>query len=217
MANPRPILCLPLALLCACGHPAPPSLVEAAGTGDLQTLRTLLQHGADPNHADGRGMTALVAAARHGSVPAVEALLQHGAGPNRPDGVNHWTPLMHAVHKNRIAAVRALLDGGAQVDCRGAHGETPLMMAAAYGYNPIVELLLDRGADPRAVQQDGANVLAMALTGVPDLDRFTLGSCHAATVRLLKSRYPDLRLPDNLWARVAQVAGGVARLRGCAY
>ncbi|HUO31291.1 MAG TPA: hypothetical protein VMU80_18860 [Bryobacteraceae bacterium] len=26
-----------------------------------------------------------------------------------------------------------------------------------------------------------------------------------------------LRLPDNLWARAAQFAGGIARPRGCAY
>jgi hypothetical protein len=124
---------------------------------------------------------------------------------------------MHAIHKNQIGAVRALLNGGAQVDARSRGGQTALMMAAGYGYVPIVALLLDRGANPRAVASDGSNVLAIALTGVPDLDHFTLASCQAQTVLLLKRRYPDLHLPDNLWARVAQVAGGVAKWRGCEY
>jgi len=78
-------------------------------------------------------------------------------------------------------------------------------------------LLLDRGANPRAATPDGYNVLAAALGGVPDIDRFTLGSCQAATVRALKRKDPSLHLPDNLWARVAQFSAGMAKLRGCQY
>jgi hypothetical protein len=135
----------------------------------------------------------------------------------RAGGANGWTPLMHAVHKNQIAAARALLDGGAPVDTRNRSGETALMMAAGYGYTPMVELLLAHGANPRAATPDGYNVLAAALGGVPDIDRFTLGSCQAATVQALKRKDPSLRLPDNLWARVAQFSAGVAKLRGCPY
>jgi hypothetical protein len=131
--------------------------------------------------------------------------------------VNGWTPLMHAVHKNQIGAARALLDGGAPVDSRSRSGETALMMAAGYGYTPMVELLLAHGANPRAATLDGYNVLAAALGGVPDIDRFTLGACQAATVQALKRKDPSLRLPDNLWARVAQFSAGVAKLRGCPY
>src|ERR1022692_4301749 len=82
---------------------------------------------------------------------------------------------------------------------------------------PLVELLLERGANPRAATPDGYNVLAAALGGSPDIDHFTLGSCQAATVRALKRKDPSLHLPDNLWARVAQLSGGVAKLRGCPY
>jgi ankyrin repeat protein len=217
MSTLRWILWMPIVLLAGCAHHSQSSLIQAVETGDVQTLRTLLAQGADPNQTNGRGLTALIICARNGSVPAAEALLQHGADPNRRGGVNDWTPLMHAIHKNQLGTVRALLDGGAQVDTRSRGGETALMMAAGYGYTPLVELLLDRGANPRAVASDGSNVLAIALTGVPDMDRFTLASCQAGTVLVLKRRYPDLHLPDNLWARVAQVAGGVAKWRGCTY
>ena len=177
----------------------------------------LLSHAADPNQRDAAGLTALIRSVRAGAVLSVETLLRHGADPNLRGGVNNWTPLMHAVHKNQLGAAQALLDGGAQVDSRGRSGETALMMAAGYGYTPLVELLLERGANPRAATPDGYNVLAAAVGGVPDIDRFTLGSCQAATVQALKRKDPSLRLPDNLWARAAQFSAGVAKLRGCPY
>lgn len=208
---------LPAVLLAACTHHPQATLLEAVENGDTQTLEGLLSRGADPNQKDARGLTALIWCVRAGSVPRVKVLLRHRADPNLRGGVNDWTPLMHAVHQDQLGAAQALLDGGAQVDSRGRSSETALMMAAGYGYTPLVELLLDRGADPRAATVDGYNVLAAALGGTPDLDHFTIGACHADTVRALKRKDPNLRLPDNLWARVAQISGGVSKLRGCPY
>ncbi|MGA2594195.1 MAG: ankyrin repeat domain-containing protein [Bryobacteraceae bacterium] len=192
-------------------------LFQAAAAGDTPAIEAALSHGADVNQKNASGLTALIVAARAGAAPAVETLIRHHANPNLRGGVNDWTPLMHAVHKNQLGAVRALLDGGAQVDSRGRSGETALMMAAGYGYTPVVELLLERGANPQAETPDGYNVLAAALGGVPDIDHFTMGSCQVATVHALKRKDPALHLPDNLWARVAQFSGGVAKLRGCSY
>ena len=210
-------LWMPVLLLSGCAYHRDVPLLQAARQGDTRALQALLSRGADPNQKDAGGLTALILSARAGAVPAVSTLLRHGADPNLRGGVNNWTPLMHAVHKNQIGAVEALLDGGAQVDSRGRSGETALMMAAGYGYTPLVEFLMERGANPRAATADGYNVLAAALGGVPDIDRFTLGSCQAATVQALKRKDPSLRLPNNLWARVAQFWGGMAKLRGCPY
>jgi len=208
---------LPLLLLAGCAARRPTPLFEAAASGDTQALEAELSHGAQVNQKNASGFTALILAARAGCVPAIVTLLRHHADPNLRGGVNDWTPLMHAVHKNQWGAARALLDGGAQVDSRGRSGETALMMAAGYGYTPLVELLLERGANPRAETPYGYNVLAAALGGVPDIDHFTMGSCQAATVEALKRKDPSLHLPNNLWARVAQVSAGVGKLLGCAY
>lgn len=213
----RLLASLSMLLLAACAHRPAPSIFLAAERGDVATLRTLLLGGAGPNQRDARGLTALILAARAGSVASVRLLLTYRADPNLRGGVNNWTPLMHAVHKDQAGTAQALLEGGAQADSRGKSGETALMMAAGYGYTPIVELLLDRGADPRAATSDGYNVLAAAMGGTPDLDHFTMGSCHADTIQALKRKDPTLHLPDNLWARVAQVSGGLAKLGGCAY
>ncbi|MGA3043637.1 MAG: ankyrin repeat domain-containing protein [Bryobacteraceae bacterium] len=213
----RQLVWIPVLLWSGCAQHSDIPILQAARLGDSQTLETLLSRGADPNQKDTGGLTPLILSARGGSAVAVETLLRHGADPELRGGVNGWTPLMHAVHKNQPGAARTLLDGGAQVDCRGRSGETALMMAAGYGFTPLVELLLERGANPRAATAGGYNVLAAALGGVPDIDHFTVGSCQAETVRALKRKDPALRLPDNLWARVAQFSGGVAKLRGCAY
>lgn len=217
MRHARYAVCLPLLLLTGCIEQHGTRLLKAAEAGDTATLEALLARGADPNQENDGGFTALILAARAGSVPAIQALLGHGADPNLRGGVNDWTPVMHAIHKNQQAAVAVLLDGGAGVNARSKHGVTALMMAAGYGDTPIVELLLDHGADPRAQAADGATAFAAAVGGVPDVDRFTLGSCQTSTVQALLRKDPRLRLPDNFWGRTARLAAMAAKLRGCAY
>ncbi len=191
--------------------------MEAVRAGDVRGVEEALAQGAHVNQKDGSGLTALIAAARAGDAAVVECLLRHAADPNLRGGVNDWTPLMHAIHRNQISTVRALLDGGADVNGRGRSGETALMMAAGYGYTPIVELLLDRGADTRAQMPDGATVFSIAVGGVPDIDRFTLGACQIETIKALKRKDPGLSLPPNVWGGAAKVSAVVARLRGCPY
>lgn len=204
-------------LMAACTPQRGIPLVAAARQGDARVLEALLSQGADPNQRDARGLTALILSVRAGSAPAVAVLLKHGADPNLRGGANGWTPLLHAIHKNQLGAAQALLDGGAQVDGRDRSGETPLMMAAGYGDTTLVEMLLAHGADTRAATADGYNVLAAAMGGVADIDRFTVGHCQIATIQALKRKDPSLHLPDNLWARVAQASAGVGKLMGCPY
>ena len=63
----------------------PEKLVEAAGKGDIATIRRLLSGGADPNVVDNssvKGWTPLMSAAKAGSTDAVEALLKASANVN---------------------------------------------------------------------------------------------------------------------------------------
>src|SRR5579859_3233946 len=137
----------------------------------------------------------LIGAARSGDTKTIAALLAGGADPNQRWGVNSWTPLMHAIHKNQKGSVEALLAGGADVNARGgSQGVTALIMAAGYGYTGIVQALLDKGADPRTETTDGDSALAAAVSGVPDIDKFTLGHCQTATVAALLKKAPNLKL-----------------------
>jgi ankyrin repeat protein len=151
------------------------------------------------------GSTTLIGAARNGDVQAIRALADGGADLDERGGVNGWPPLMHAIHKNQKAAVAALLDAGADPNERAGGGSTPLIMAAGYGYVDIVRLLLARGADPRMVDAHGDSALTAAVSGVLDIDKFTLGSCQSDTVNALLDAAPDLKVSANLWGRMARL------------
>ena len=150
---------------------------------------------------------ALVAAVRAGDVPATEKLLARGDDPNQPVGVNDWPPLMHAVHKQQIKTAAVLLQHGADVNRSAPDGMTPLMMAAGYGNDGMVRLLLAHRADARLKTKDGASALDFALTGVSDIDKFTLFRCQDSTARLL--RRSESKTSSRMFARFKRCAAAL--------
>ena len=103
--------------------------------GDLTTVRTLLQAGADPNPLTWYQTPALVAAARKGDVAIAQALLEAGADANR--GFDEL-PLHTAAEAGHLAMVRLLLDAGAEVEGYEEDEWTALMAASFAGHLPIV-------------------------------------------------------------------------------
>lgn len=92
-----------------------------------------------------------------------------------------------------------MIEAGADPNARTRRGLTALTMAAGYGDTDTVRLLLALGANPRDPE-----ALAAAVTGVPDIGKFTLGDCQNQTVRALLDAAPDLELPatsHGRWAR----------------
>lgn len=157
--------------------------------------------------------SALIGAARSGDAEAVRRLLQGGANPNEAGGVNGWPVLMHAVHKGQHRTAAALLDGGANPNLSGAGGYTALMMASGYGDAEMVRLLLRGGADPKAARPDGTTALSLAVSGVADIDNFTLGKCQTGAVRVLLEIAPKLELPEGVRTKLAKRA---KETTGCA-
>jgi uncharacterized protein len=191
-------------------------LSQAAGAGDLEAIKSLVASGVNPNSPDGpRQIRPLAVAARQSRIDVMATLLAAGADPNLTDaGGNRWVPLMHAVHKHQPAAVKYLLEHGARPDGPSTLAVTPLMMAVASGQTDSVVMLLDRGADAQRRAPDGATLLTMAVSGgaFTDIDEPLCGACHTETVKLLRTRVPDLRLDGSLRGRVAML---FARLNGC--
>jgi ankyrin repeat protein len=191
-------------------------LSKAAGAGDIQGVKSLLLSGLEPNTPDGpRQIRPLAVASRQSRLEVMAVLIAAGADPNLADaGGNRWVPLMHAVHKHQTAAVKFLLDHGARPDGPVNLTVTPLMMAVASGQADSAAMLLDRGADAQRRAPDGATLLTLAVSGgaFTDIDEPLFGTCHTDTVKLLRTRVPDLRIDRSLRGRVAMI---FARLNGC--
>jgi len=105
--------------------------VRAAQSSDIDLLRLLVKHGADPMIKTDFGDTALTAAAGVGWVEGVT--YEHSPKAN-------------------VETVKYLLELGLDPNAANQDGRTPLMGAALKGRNEVVQVLVDHGA--RLEQRD---------------------------------------------------------------
>lgn len=143
-------------------------LIPAARTGNIETVRQLLDHKADPNAREPwRGETALMLAASEGHADVVKLLLQHGADANLQskvldvedrDGIVglqsslYWkgglTALIYAARQGNTEAGIALLEGAASTTLGDADFRfTPLETAIFNGHLDFAQMLVEHGAN----------------------------------------------------------------------
>lgn len=131
-------------------------LVNAANAGDLETVKRLIEAGADPNSVDQHGMGPLLTF--HPEV--TDYLLQHGADPDLQRNEN-IAPVLVGISSN-LECVRLMLEAGADVNRASEHnGETALHAAAGDSNAAVVRLLLENGADPNARTKPGMKTYAL--------------------------------------------------------
>jgi ankyrin repeat protein len=123
-----------------------PPLYIAARNGRLDTVRALLQRGADVGQATGREATALHGASRDGRTAVITDLLDHGANADKANSYGD-TPVCNAAHGGHVEAIKLLLDHGADVDKANKGGETCLWTAVRHGHVGTLKVLLGGGAD----------------------------------------------------------------------
>lgn len=178
----------------ACTRQPPNSpLIQAARIGALDSIKRLLDEGADVN------------------LP----------GPTG-DGWDA-TPLQHAILARQTGAVQLLLDRGADPNrAGGPNSPAPLILAAGDTDPTFVNLLLAHRANPAVEGDNGVTPLSRAVSAgtINGPDRPMFGGCRVETVRALLAQDPALRLKRNSagkdaiwWARF-QMCGAVLRLIG---
>ncbi|KAL8337239.1 hypothetical protein RB601_008662 [Gaeumannomyces tritici] len=126
------------------------------------TLKVLLEAGADPKAANDRGLKPITCAAAWQNWPAVRLLLARGADPSGADG-HHigTTPLLSAVryqraHGGDLNAIKMLLEAGA-----GPNGGTQPPLAGATP--EVMSLLLEAGARGGTGEDNGHDTALHAL------------------------------------------------------
>ncbi len=127
---------------------------EAAMTGDLAAVRSLLKSGADVNAAQGDGVTGLHWAARQGHEDLATTLIVAGANVRATTRFGAVTPLHLAAERGSGAIVGMLVKAGADLDARTGTGATALMFAAASGDAASVKALIDGGANLEAKERE---------------------------------------------------------------
>src|SRR5438876_6714484 len=122
------------------------AFVRASQSGDLELMKLLLAHGADPKIPTDYGDTALTAAAGIGWVEGVT--YEHSA-------------------KENFEAVKMLLDLGLDPNGANRDGRTPLMGAALKGRGDVIQFLVERGAklDQRDYGSRDSDKIGSALAG----------------------------------------------------
>ena len=116
----------------------------------VEILRILLEHGADPNAINNFGATPIHFRAVEGSTQAVELLLSYKANPNLRCK-NGSTPLSLAIEFGHLETIKALLVGKADPNIPGHNGKSCIQLAnETYGSSddlmPIIDLLCKYGA-----------------------------------------------------------------------
>ncbi|UCF99462.1 MAG: ankyrin repeat domain-containing protein [Spirochaetaceae bacterium] len=139
------------------------SLHLASVRGSTDTVRILLDNGADVNSTTARGGTALMWAAGSSMKPSdtVRVLLQAGADVH-VRSENGRTALIDAAARGNGEIAEILLVAGAEVNGIDEQGITALMMAAAHGHLDCVSTLLKYGASKYAIDLLGQTALDKA-------------------------------------------------------
>jgi ankyrin repeat protein len=175
-------------------------LMYAALYGQAETVRRLLDKGADPNLKNDAGATALMWAVD--DVEKTRQLLDHGADPNVLSADGRTALTIAAQRFGASPLVKLLLDHGAEISPpRGS----PVNAAALAGDEDVLRMFLARGADAKSLAGGIAGAVQSQCSGCIELllkaaDQRSLDAAMAASTAL--GDLPTLKL---LLERGAQV------------
>jgi len=191
------------------------ALVLAVRENDAESVRVLLDGGADVNQVTRYGWSPLLVATQNRNYQLASYLLDHGADPNLTNK-GAWSPLYIAVDNRNIEGgdypvakadmdslefIKKLIDKGADVNWRvqestwfrtvftaqwvNEDGATPFWRASQSSDLALMKLLLEHGADPNIATNVGVTPLQVA-AGIGWVEGVTYEWSKAANVEAVK-------------------------------
>ena len=140
---------------------------RAASAADVDAMRLLVSHGADPHISTMKAGERRASAHDPGQIATMPGYVS--PLPRIPIGGPDVSPLLAALNSSRMAptgmlpAVKYLVDElHLDVNAADDAGKTPLHQAAFRGDNEMILYLVSKGADPLAVTRDGLTTVDMA-------------------------------------------------------
>ncbi len=158
-------------------------LFATATTGNADSIKVLLEKGADPNAKDRRGKTPLDIAVELNDNKSLSLFLA-GRTPISPETKS--AAFQASVQSGNVQAAQMFLDRGCDANMRTASGLPLLVLSADVGDKAMTKLLLSKGADPNARDSAGKPVLISATE-----------KAHAEIVSLLLNAGADPQVKDN--------------------
>jgi ankyrin repeat protein len=141
-------------------------IMRAAVSGDAESVRLLIEHGAEVNLANGRGLTAVMLASG----------VSRSATATRGEFVTQ---------AQVIEVLGQLIDAGADLNVQDGFGRTALHGAALLGWTDVVRYLAERGASLTLADRQGRTPLEYA-TGRGMGQRGADGVPHPDTVAAIE-------------------------------
>ncbi len=108
-----------------------PPIYWASHRGNVDIVRLLLDHGADPNRPHQDDISPLERSCRSDKIAVARLLLERGASVDSCNSRTRTTPLHHA--RANVTMTRLLLAYGAKFDRKDVTGSTPLYLARMWG------------------------------------------------------------------------------------
>ncbi len=162
----------------------------AASFGDLESMRFLVEGGADPTLTTEDGTTALMVAAGADYVEGADKYGRRWFSDNLP------------LEESALAAVEYVLSLGLDVDAVNDDNQTALHGAVYLGGTLLVPFLVERGADIDAINDRGQTPWMIAAEG-----EYRAGSfyTHKETGDLLEELGADMTLGEDLGRQFRRV------------
>ena len=133
------------------------------GFCSTESLRAIIDHGADVNAINKNSVTAIMIACYKGNTDAISILLNAGADLNMTDG-NGATCIHHVVGEGFTKAMlETVINHGADVNATNKNNVTALMIACLNSNEDAINVLLNAGANSNIADADGDSCLHNAV------------------------------------------------------
>lgn len=163
-------------------------------TSSNETVRLLLENGANVDLSDNDGFTALMEASFNSgtssSIETIRLLLEYGAEINMKDSCGATALSIascNTIDTSSIDTVQLLLEFGAEINLQDMNRDTALMGAVSDGSLETMELLIDYGAD-YDLQDILGNTALMFATRLSNIEAVKLLLTRGANPHLKNER-----------------------------